>query len=52
MESVIKWAGRSLLWGKQTYRWSEIDFEANAKDGYGVDWPIRYKDMAPWYDLC
>jgi len=41
--------GRSLLWGKQTYRWSEIDFEANAKDGYGVDWPIRYKDMAPWY---
>lgn len=41
--------GRSLLWGKQTYRWSEIDFEANAKDGYGVDWPIRYKDIAPWY---
>ena len=41
--------GRSLLWGKQTYRWSEIDFEANAKDGYGVDWPIRYKDMASWY---
>lgn len=41
--------GRSLLWGKQTYRWSEIDFEANAKDGHGVDWPIRYKDMAPWY---
>ena len=41
--------GRSLLWGKQTYRWSEIDFEANAKDGYGVDWPIRYKDLEPWY---
>ncbi len=41
--------GRSLLWGKQTYRWSEIDFEANAKDGYGVDWPIRYRDLAPWY---
>jgi len=41
--------GRSLLWGKQTYRWSEIDFEANAKDGHGVDWPIRYKDLEPWY---
>ncbi|MBA2499030.1 MAG: GMC family oxidoreductase [Chitinophagaceae bacterium] len=42
--------GRSLLWGRQSYRWSEIDFEANAKDGHGVDWPIRYKDIAPWYD--
>ena len=42
--------GKSLIWGKQTYRWSDIDFEANAKDGYGVDWPIRYKDIAPWYD--
>ena len=41
--------GRSLLWGKQTYRWSDLDFEANAKDGYGVDWPIRYKDIEPWY---
>lgn len=41
--------GRSLLWGKQTYRWSELDFEANAKDGYGVDWPIRYRDLEPWY---
>ena len=41
--------GRSLLWGKQTYRWSEMDFEANAKDGHGVDWPIRYKDLEPWY---
>ena len=41
--------GRSLLWGKQTYRWSDLDFEANAKDGHGVDWPIRYKDIAPWY---
>lgn len=41
--------GRSLLWGKQTYRWSDLDFEANAKDGYGVDWPIRYKDIAHWY---
>ncbi len=41
--------GRSQLWGKQTYRWSDIDFEANAKEGVGVDWPIRYKDIAPWY---
>lgn len=41
--------GRSLLWGKQTYRWSDLDFEANARDGYGVDWPIRYKDIEPWY---
>lgn len=41
--------GRSILWGKQTYRWSDLDFEANAKDGHGVDWPIRYKDIEPWY---
>ena len=42
--------GRSLLWGRQCYRLSDIDFEANLKDGIGVDWPIRYKDLAPWYD--
>ncbi|HHH49752.1 MAG TPA: GMC family oxidoreductase, partial [Saprospiraceae bacterium] len=42
--------GRSLMWGRQSYRWSEMDFESNAKDGHGVDWPIRYKDLAPWYD--
>lgn len=42
--------GRSIMWGKQTYRLSDLDFEANAKDGFGVDWPIRYKDLAPWYD--
>ncbi len=42
--------GRSLLWGRQSYRWSDLDFEANAKDGVGVDWPVRYKDIAPWYD--
>jgi len=42
--------GRSLTWGRQCYRWSDLDFEANAKDGHGVDWPIRYKDIAPWYD--
>jgi choline dehydrogenase-like flavoprotein len=42
--------GRSITWGRQSYRWSEMDFESNAKDGMGVDWPIRYKDLAPWYD--
>jgi choline dehydrogenase-like flavoprotein len=41
--------GRSLIWGRQTYRWSDLDFEANLRDGHGVDWPIRYKDIAPWY---
>ncbi len=42
--------GRSLMWGRQSYRWCEEDFEANAKDGFGVDWPVRYKEIAPWYD--
>ena len=42
--------GRSLTWGRQCYRWSDLDFEANAKQGVGVDWPIRYADIAPWYD--
>ncbi len=42
--------GRSLMWGRQSYRWADVDFEANAKDGFGVDWPVRYKDIAPWYD--
>ena len=42
--------GRSLLWGRATYRWGDLDFESNLKDGHGVDWPIRYKDLAPWYD--
>lgn len=42
--------GRSLLWGRQCYRWSQLDFEANLKDGHGVDWPIRYDDIASWYD--
>jgi choline dehydrogenase-like flavoprotein len=41
--------GRSIMWGRQCYRWSDLDFEANAKDGYGSNWPIRYKDIAPWY---
>jgi choline dehydrogenase-like flavoprotein len=42
--------GRSLMWGRQSYRWSEIDFEANGKEGIGTDWPIRYKEVEPWYD--
>lgn len=42
--------GKSLLWSRQVYRWSDVDFEANAKDGHGVDWPIRYADIAPWYE--
>ncbi len=42
--------GRSITWGRQSYRLSEMDFEANAKDGIGTDWPVRYKDIAPWYD--
>jgi len=42
--------GRSLTWGRQCYRLSDLDFEANAKEGIAVDWPIRYKDIAPWYD--
>ncbi len=42
--------GRSLVWGRQSYRWSDLDFEANLKDGHGVDWPIRYRDISSWYD--
>ncbi len=41
--------GRSLLWARACYRWSDLDFEANLKDGHGVDWPMRYKDIEPWY---
>ena len=41
--------GRSLTWGRQSYRLGDLDFEANAKEGIAVDWPIRYKDIAPWY---
>ena len=44
--------GRSLMWGRQSYRWSDLDFEANAKEGVAIDWPIRYKDIAPWYDYA
>ena len=42
--------GKSNIWGRQVYRLSDLDFEANARDGVGVDWPIRYRDIAPWYD--
>lgn len=42
--------GRSLMWGKQSYRLGDLDFEANAKEGIAVDWPVRYKEIAPWYD--
>ncbi len=41
--------GRSLMWGRQSYRWSDLDFNANAKDGIGTDWPVRYKEIEPWY---
>ncbi len=42
--------GKSIIWGRQVYRWSDLDFEANLRDGIAVDWPIRYGDIAPWYD--
>jgi choline dehydrogenase-like flavoprotein len=42
--------GRSLTWGRQCLRMSDLDFEANAKDGVGIDWPVRYAEIAPWYD--
>ena len=41
--------GRSLLWGRQTYRWSDLDFAANAREGIGIDWPVRYREIEPWY---
>src|SRR5215217_3105929 len=44
--------GRSILWGRQSYRWSDLDFEGNLKDGIAIDWPIRYKDLASWYDYA
>src|SRR5258707_11106411 len=42
--------GKSIMWARQSYRWSDLDFEANARDGFGVDWPIRYPDIEPWYN--
>ncbi len=44
--------GRSLHWGRQSYRWNKWDFEANAKEGIAIDWPIRYDDLAPWYSYA
>lgn len=44
--------GRSLTWGRQSYRLGDLDFEANAKDGIATDWPIRYADIAPWYSYA
>lgn len=54
-DAPFKWfrgrqvGGRSIMWGRQVYRWSDLDFSANARDGHGIDWPIRYADIAPWY---
>ncbi|MBL7743810.1 MAG: GMC family oxidoreductase [Chitinophagaceae bacterium] len=45
-----RFGGRSVLWGRHSYRWSQMDFEANAKDGIAIPWPIGYNDIAPWYD--
>jgi choline dehydrogenase-like flavoprotein len=42
--------GKSLMWSRHCFRWSDLDFEANAREGIGIDWPIRYRDIAPWYD--
>jgi choline dehydrogenase-like flavoprotein len=42
--------GKSILWARQSYRWSDLDFEANLRDDIAVDWPVRYGDVAPWYD--
>jgi len=42
--------GRSLMWGRQSYRWSDFDFGANAREGIAIDWPVRYNEIAPWYD--
>ncbi|MBX3592857.1 GMC family oxidoreductase [Sphingomonas sp.] len=44
--------GRSLTWGRQCYRWSDYDFGANKRDGFGTDWPVRYADLAPYYDMA
>ena len=45
-----RFGGRSILWGRQSYRWSPMDFEANAKDGIAIPWPVNYNEIAPWYD--
>jgi choline dehydrogenase-like flavoprotein len=45
-----RFGGRSVLWGRHSYRWSQMDFEANAKDGIAIPWPVNYSEIAPWYD--
>lgn len=45
-----RFGGRSILWGRHSYRWSPMDFEANAKDGIAIPWPVNYDEIAPWYD--
>lgn len=42
--------GRSIMWGRHSYRWSDLDFTANARDGHGTPWPVGYDEIAPWYD--
>ena len=55
-EQPFKWfrgyhvGGRSLMWARHVFRFSDLDFEANLKEGVGIDWPIRYADIAPWYE--
>ncbi|MEE4248380.1 MAG: hypothetical protein V2I33_23595, partial [Kangiellaceae bacterium] len=55
-EKPFKWirgyqvGGRSLTWGRHSYRLSDLDFKANKEDGHGIDWPIRYDDLKEWYD--
>ena len=54
-ERPFKWArsgifgGKSIVWGRQSYRWSDLDFKANERDGHGIPWPVDYADIAPWY---
>ena len=48
--AATMWGAVSLQWGRQSYRWSDIDFTANRNEGIAVDWPVRYKDIAPWYE--
>lgn len=56
LEKPFRWfrgyhvGGKSLLWARQTQRWSDLDFEGPVRDDFAVDWPIRYKDISPWYD--
>ena len=48
--AVTSWVAAHFYGDRQSYRWSDFDFEANAKEGIAVDWPIRYKDLDQWYD--